>query len=64
MNDKWKTLAEKLGIKNVDIEFYGGNAQNPAESVLTDLQFRGGSTVGSLYDHLIDLDLQLIADYL
>ena len=63
MNDNWKTLAEKLGIKNVDIAFYG-NAQNPADSVLRDLQFRGGSTVGNLYDHLIDLDLQLIADYL
>ena len=64
MNDEWKTLAEKLGMKNVNIAFYGEKAQNPADSVLRDLEFKGGSTVGNLYDHLIDLDLQFIADYL
>ena len=47
-----------------NIKYYDEKTQNPADRVLRDWESKGGSTVGKLYDYLIDLDLQKIADCL
>lgn len=63
-DDRWKTLAERLGVEGYDIRYYDKKKEDPVDAVLRDWEFKGGSTVGNLYDHLVDLELPVIADYL
>ena len=63
-DDRWKTLADRLGVEIHDIRFYDRRKEDPVDAVLRDWGYKGGSTVGNLYDHLVDPELPVIADYL
>ncbi|KAL9989499.1 hypothetical protein ACROYT_G004058 [Oculina patagonica] len=63
--DRWKALADKLGMNNLDIRLID-NKKNalPAEEVLTFWEKKSNSTVGALYDILVELGYPVIADLL
>ena len=63
-DDRWKTLADRLGVEVHEIRYYDRRKEDPVDAVLRNWEFKGGSTVGNLYDHLVYLELPVIADYL
>ncbi|CAH3037614.1 unnamed protein product [Pocillopora meandrina] len=64
-NDNWKALAEKLGLDNTTIQYLDNRRiENPADEVLRNWEVKAHSTVGKLYDILVELDYPIIADYL
>ncbi|CAH3025570.1 unnamed protein product [Porites evermanni] len=63
-DDSWKILAEKLGMDNSSIKFLQGRKENPADEVLRFWEVKAGSTVGALYNILVELGYPLIADIL
>lgn len=63
-NDSWIALAERLGVGMDDIRFYDKRKEDPVDAILRDWELKRGSTVGNLYDHLVYLELPVIADYL
>ena len=63
-DDSWKVLAQKLGMDNTSIRFLDGRTDNPADEVLRFWEVKSGSTVGALYDILVELGYPYIADVL
>ena len=64
VNDSWKLLAERLGVGMDNIRFYDKKKENPVDASLRDWELKEGSTVGNLYDYLVELELPVIAEYL
>ena len=64
VNENWKTLADHLGLTNTQISFFDGRYKNPADEVLKFWEVKAASTVGILYDILVELKFAYIADCL
>ncbi|KAJ7350172.1 hypothetical protein OS493_038000 [Desmophyllum pertusum] len=63
--DEWKLFAERLGLTPAEIGFLDKRVLNPCDAVLAHSCNQGHITsVGDLYDALVDCDLPLIADLL
>ena len=63
--DDWKVLAERLGMDHATIKFLDSPQNpNPAEEVLRYWEEKAYSTVGKLYDILVEIGCPLIADLL
>ena len=60
--DEWKLVADKVGHSGDEIRFFDKPKCNPAEEVLSWLGERPSSTVGNLYDILVDCDMPTSAD--
>lgn len=58
----WKVLADKLGMNNTAISYLDGRTDNPADEVLRFWEVKSGSTVGALYNILLELGYPYIAD--
>lgn len=63
-DDSWKVLAQRLEMDNTLIRFLDGRVDNPADEVLRFWEVKSGSTVGALYDILVELGYPYIADVL
>ena len=58
-------MASSLGFSNDEIRYFDNRTQNPADEVLTELREKApNSTVGSLYDLLVEHDMAVAADIL
>ncbi|XP_074615788.1 uncharacterized protein LOC141875405 [Acropora palmata] len=64
VNENWKTLADNLGLTNTQISFFDNRCKNPADEVLKYWEVKAASTVGILYDILVELKFAYIADCL
>lgn len=62
VGDKWKLLAESLGLSNIDIAFLGERVMNPAAAVLEAVGKHRYLSVGEIYDTLVDHEMPVIAD--
>ncbi|KAJ7375428.1 hypothetical protein OS493_002193 [Desmophyllum pertusum] len=63
--DDWKLFAERLGLTPAEIGFLDKRVLNPCDAALAHSCKQGYITsVGDLYDALVDCDLPLIADLL
>ncbi|XP_068700393.1 probable serine/threonine-protein kinase roco4 [Montipora foliosa] len=62
--NKWKLVAEKLGLNPREIRYLDNRIRNPAEAVLGFVAEKRGLTVGELYDILSNCGLPLLADEL
>lgn len=62
--DKWKEIAEGLGLTPQEILFLDERTRNPMEAALSFISQEGYVTVGELYDLLIERDLPMLADLL
>lgn len=61
----WKSLAERLGMDNNSIKYLDSRRiENPADEVLRYWEVKANSTVGALYDILVDIGCPIIADIL
>ncbi|XP_078384574.1 uncharacterized protein LOC144667044 isoform X2 [Oculina patagonica] len=64
-DDHWKFLAERLGMDNNSIKYLDSKrVENPADEVLRYWEVKANSTVGALYDILVDIGCPFIADLL
>jgi len=64
-HDHWKVLADRLGMDHVTINFLDSRRNsNPADEVLRYWEVKAHSTVGTLYDILVDIGYPIIADLL
>ena len=64
-DDHWKVLAERLGMENTSIKYLDSRRiENPADEVLRYWEVKANSTVGVLYDLLVDIGCPVIADIL
>ena len=63
-DDHWKVLAEKLGMEHTTIKYLDSRRTNPADEVLRYWEVKAHSTVGALYDILVDIECPMIADLL
>lgn len=64
VNENWKLLADHLGLSNTQISYFDGRYKNPADEVLKYWEVKAASTVGILYDLLVELKFPYIADCL
>jgi len=62
--DKWKEVAEKLGLNQDEIHFLDVRTRNPADEMLSHVTRRFHLTVGDLYDLLVACGLPVLADLL
>jgi len=62
--EDWKVLAERLKVANTNVKFYDSRTENPADKVLGDWENQAHSTVGRLYDILVEIGCPVIADLL
>ena len=61
--EEWKVMAEKLGMSGDEIRFLDNRTRNPADEALVELVLRNpNSTVGYLYDVLVECDMPTVAD--
>ncbi|KAM7451246.1 hypothetical protein ABFA07_001289 [Porites harrisoni] len=63
-DDSWKVLAHTLAMDNSSIRFLQERKDNPADEVLRFWEVKSGSTVGALYNILVELGYPYIADIL
>lgn len=63
-DDHWKVLAERLGMESTAIQYLDSRSNNPADEVLRYWEVKAHSTVGALYDILVEIGCPLIADLL
>ena len=64
-DDSWKALAAKLGMDNTSIQYLDNRRiENPADEVLRYWEVKAFSTVGQLYDFLVEIECPFIADLL
>lgn len=63
-DDSWKVLAHTLAMDNSSIRFLQERKDNPADEVLRYWEVKSGSTVGALYNILVELGYPYIADIL
>jgi len=64
VDSRWKLVADRLGIEQTKINYFDQRSKNPADEVLKDWETKRNSTVGDLYDILVELDMPVIADTL
>ena len=63
--DEWKLFAEKLGLNPAEILYLDKRALNPCDAALAHIRNQGYITsVGDLYDALVECDLPVMADLL
>lgn len=62
--DEWQIVAAKVGLTNDEIKLLNSRNKEPAEAVLSHWEVRSGTTVGALYDLLVDCGLYSVADML
>ena len=62
--DEWKTVVDRLGLKQSEIRFLDRRFHNPFEEALIHSRNQQGLNVGQLYDALVDCGFPLIADLL
>lgn len=60
----WMALAEYLKMERFQIVYLNDRYTNPAEETLRFWEVKAGSTVGKLYDILVELDFPYLADCL
>lgn len=63
-DEKWKDVAEKLGLNQEAICFLDQRTTNPAEALLGYIANQRYLSVGELYELLCECGLPLIADKL
>lgn len=63
-DDHWKVLADKLGMEHTAIKYLDCRSTNPADEVLRHWEVKAFSTVGALYDILVEMGCPVIADLL
>ena len=62
--DKWKLVAEKLGLNHEEIRFLDVRVTNPVEALLAFIANQRYMSVGELYQVLCDCGIPAIADTL
>ena len=62
--DKWKLVAEKLGLNHEEIRFLDVRVTNPVEALLAFIANQRYMSVGELYQVLCDCGIPVIADKL
>ena len=62
--DKWKLVAEKLGLNNEEIRFLDERNTNPVDALLGFIVNQRYMSVGELYQVLCDCGIPVIADKL
>ena len=62
--DKWKFVAEKLGLNPLEIRFLDDRYINPVEALLAFVPNQRYLSVGELYQVLCDCGIPVIADQL
>ena len=62
----WESLAShpSIDMKQVDVDYLKNSGKDCSENVLSRWEVRNKSTVGTMYDLLVDCDLLEIADLL
>ena len=63
-DDKWKLVAEKLGLTQDEILFLDLRQKNPVEALLTFIANQRAMSVGELYNILCECGIPVIADKL
>ena len=63
-DDKWKLVAEKLGLNQDEIRFLDLRHTNPVEALLTFTTNQRAMSVGELYNILCECGIPVIADTL
>ena len=64
LGDKWKLVAEKLGLNHEEIRFLDVRYTNPVEALLVFIANQRYMSVGELYQVLCDCGIPVIADKL
>ena len=62
--DKWKLVAEKLGLNQEEIRFLDERNTNPVDALLVFIANQRYMSVGELYQVLCDCGIPVIADKL
>ena len=62
--DKWKLVAEKLGLNHEEIRFLDERNTNPVDALLGFIPNQRYMSVGELYQVLCDCEIPVIADKL
>ena len=62
--DKWKLVAEKLGLNHEEIRFLDERTTNPVEALVGFIANQRYMSVGELYQVLCDCGIPVIADQL
>ena len=62
--DKWKLVAEKLGLNQEEIRFLDERKTNPVDALLGFVANQRYMSVGELYQVLCDCGIPVIADKL
>ena len=62
--DKWKLVAEKLGLNHEEIRFLDERNTNPVDALLSFIANQRYMSVGELYQVLCDCGIPVIADKL
>ena len=62
--DKWKLVAEKLGLNNEEIRFLDERNTNPVDALLGFIANQRHMSVGELYQVICDCGIPVIADKL
>ena len=63
-DDKWKLVAEKLGLNQDEIRFLDQRHKNPVEALLIFITNQRYMNVGELYNILCECGIPVIADKL
>ena len=63
-DDKWKLVAEKLGLNQDEIRFLDLRHKNPVEALLIFITNQRSMNVGELYNILCECGIPVIADKL
>ena len=63
-DDKWKLVAEKLGLNQDEIRFLDLRHTNPVEALLNFITSQRSINVGELYNILCECGIPVIADKL
>ena len=63
-DEKWKLVAEKLGLNNEEIRFLDERNTNPVDALLGFIANQRHMSVGELYQVLCDCGIPVIADKL
>ena len=62
VGERWKPLAEKLGLSQIEIRFLDERVVNPSHVVLGAVAKHRHLSVGEIYDTLVDCELPVVAD--
>ena len=62
VRERWKPLAEKLGLSKIEIHFLDEKVPNPSHFVFREVAKHRHLSVGEIYDTLVDCELPVVAD--